>query len=94
MMQPNVKVIPVFFHMVSHPAGEIRVGKPYLKKETAKGWTRFVRATWGLRVRIATCRVRFVDGVISEASRKELDEVYNCDPPDGLLDTGIGAVVA
>lgn len=73
----------VYFHMVSHPSGkEIRVGHAYSDRETAKSWTRFVKASWrGCPVRIEKFTYTLIDGVMAEADKVKLSERYNMDPP-------------
>lgn len=74
----------VFFTMVWHPRyGWIRVGKAYPSKKSAQEWVPFVRSYWrGLRTRVVSCTLRFVDGRMTAASAKKLDAKFNMTPPD------------
>lgn len=81
---PSTRV--VFFTMVRHPIrGRIRVGKAYRSRKDAADWLPFVRGSWrgwrGCSVSISRCTLRFEGGVLSEASRRVLDEKYNMDLP-------------
>lgn len=72
----------IWFIMVDIPGqGWCRVGKPCRRRDTAKGWLRFVKAYWhGLPTRTKCCRITFgEDGKPDERSRKRLDRVFNCE---------------
>jgi len=76
----------VFFTMVQHPKyGWMRVGKAYASKNSAQEWVPFVRSYWrGLRTKVVSCTLRFVDGKLTAASEKTLDVKFNMAPPDNL----------
>lgn len=78
---PSTRV--VFFTMVRHPTrGPLRVGNAYGSRKAAADWLPFVRGSWrGCSVSISRCTLRFEGGVLSEASRRVLDEKYNMDAP-------------
>lgn len=71
----------VFFTMVRHPVkGWMRCGNAYPSRKAATDWLPFVRGAWrGLRARVAQCTLRFNDGVLTERSRKLLDQKFNLD---------------
>ena len=71
----------VYFTMVLHPAsGWTRVGNAYPSRESARDWVPFVRGCWrALKVKVQPCRLEFHDGVLSEESKRILDEKYNLD---------------
>jgi len=73
----------VFFIMVLHPfSGWIRVGNAYSTKKAAKSWEPFVRSAWrGLRTRVSSVTLEWIDGHLSEASKGKLDKKFNIDPP-------------
>ena len=79
-------VLRVFFTMVNHPRyGWIRVGKAYASSQAAREWVPFVRSYWrGLRTKVVSCSLRFVDGKLTAASAKKLDVKFNMSPPDEL----------
>lgn len=57
--------------------------KPRSRKAAVE-WLPFVRGSWrGCAVSISRCTLRFEAGVLSEASRRVLDEKYNMDAPVG-----------
>jgi hypothetical protein len=74
----------VWFTMVSHPAkGWMRVGKAYGSRAAAAEWVPFVRGAWrGLRVKVAQCTLRWVNGQLDERSRRTLDEKFNMNAPN------------
>jgi len=70
----------VFFTMVYHLSGWMRVGNAYPTRESAKEWLPMVRARWrGLRTKVESCVLTFKDGVLSEESRQLLDQKFNLD---------------
>jgi|UPI00057282B4 hypothetical protein len=71
----------VYFTMILHPAsGWTRIGNAYPSKAAAKDWVPFVRRAWrGLRTKVEPCTLLFDDGVLSEESRRELDQKFNAD---------------
>lgn len=79
----------VYFTMVCHPAqGWIRIGNAYRTREAAKDWLPFVRKAWrGLKGKVQACTLHFEDGVLTEASRRLLDEKFNLEAPDGPAHT-------
>lgn len=80
----DVRVATMWFHVVRGPGGPFRAGPPYLNKETAKSWTRFVKAAnRGMRTRVTRCQLVLVDGALDTESLQRLDQVFNLDPPDG-----------
>lgn len=83
MNEPKIEKRTLYFTMVRHPSsGWIRVGKPFSKKETARGWLSFVKGAWrGLPVKISQMTCTLVDGEIDEKSKQILDEKFNMDPP-------------
>lgn len=77
---PVVTDKTIHFTMVLHPGGWTRVGNAYPSPESAKEWVPFVRGRWrGLKVKVEPCRLEFHDGVLSEASKRILDEKFNLD---------------
>lgn len=83
MSQVTPKTRVVFFTMVRHPIrGRIRVGNAYGSRKAAADWLPFVRGSWrGCSVSISRCTLRFEGGMLSEKSRRVLDEKYNMDAP-------------
>lgn len=79
----------VFFTMVQHPKyGWIRVGNAYSSKNSAQEWVPFVRQCWrGLRTKVVSCTLHFVDGELTPVSAKILDSKFNMAPPDNLKTT-------
>lgn len=71
----------VYFTMVLHPvSGWMRVGNAYPSRGSAKDWVPFVRRAWrGLRTKVEPCTLEFEDGVLSEHSRRVLDQKFNLD---------------
>jgi hypothetical protein len=71
----------VYFTMVKHPLKNwIRIGNAYKSRKTASGWIPFVRGAWrGLRVKISQCTLTFIDGKLSDRSRRMLNEKYKID---------------
>lgn len=65
------------------PPGWTRVGNAYARKEYARDWLPFIRASWRylFRVRVSQCTLRLVDGVPDERSRLVLDRKFNLDVP-------------
>lgn len=81
MCEPVATEKTVYFTMVLHPAsGWTRVGNAYPSPGSAKDWVPFVRGRWrGLGVKVESCRLEFHDGVLSEESKRILDEKFNLD---------------
>ncbi|WP_425953034.1 hypothetical protein [Ralstonia pseudosolanacearum] len=71
----------VFFTMVMRPgAGWLRVGNAYPSRDSAQDWVPFVRRAWrGLRTKVEPCILVFEDGVLTEESRRLLDQKFNLD---------------
>ena len=71
----------VYFTMVLHPAaGWMRVGNAYPTRKSARDWVPFVRRAWrGLRTKVEPCTLQFHNGVLTDASRRLLDETFNLD---------------
>lgn len=68
----------IFFIMVHHLNGWIRVGQPYPTPEAAKDWVPFVRKAWrGLKTKVEPCKLSFLNGVITAESRQLLDQKFN-----------------
>lgn len=75
--------VRVWFIMVNHPEhGWMRVGKRYLKQDVAKSWVPFVKKAWrGLPTRFRSFTARYKpDGTLTDRCKRQLDEVFNCDP--------------
>jgi len=71
----------VWFIMAAHPAGAKRVGPAYSTSKAARGWLRFVAASFrgAVRVYVERCRLTLVDGKLDAASVAVLDTKYNMD---------------
>lgn len=78
--QPGRRV--VWFVMLERADGTwSRVGRPYRAKATAHSWLPFVKAAWhASRGRVRRCTLNIgPDGKATEATRRRLDTVFNCD---------------
>ena len=74
----------VWFIMAAHPAGAKRVGPAYSTSKAARGWLRFVAASFrgAIGVYVERCRLTLVDGRLDAASVALLDSKYNMDAPE------------
>lgn len=74
----------VWFVMVLHPdKGWMRVGNAYGSRQAAREWLPLVRGAWrGLRTRVSQCTLRWVNGELTDRSRRTLDEKFNLDAPN------------
>ena len=77
-----VKKRRLYFTMVCHPLGAMRVGNAYATKQDARDAVPLVRGAWrGLRVKISQCTIVWRDGVLSPKSVETLIRKYNLEPP-------------
>jgi hypothetical protein len=73
-------VMRYYFTMVQGPAGPYRAGNAYKSESTAESWRDFVsKAHRGLSVEVESVDVEFIDGKVSDESRRVLDERFNLD---------------
>jgi len=72
----------VFFTMLRHPDGWIRVGPAYSSRKEAQGWLSFVKQARRLRTgRVAQLTCRWVNGELDAKTIETLDKKFNMDPP-------------
>ena len=71
--------LTVYFTMICHTeTGWFRVGNAYSSRQCAKSWLPFARKAWRrLPGKVEQCKLDFVDGVITDDSRKLLSDCYN-----------------
>jgi len=77
----------VYFIIATVNGEDRRYGPPYSTREATKGWTKFVRKSLrdaASRVRVLSCRLKWVDGKLDAASVARLDK-FNMDAPEAPL---------